>query len=354
MSRLLSPSRTRTAIKHLLTKRRPVFLWGGPGIGKSELVFQIAEDINAFVMDVRLSTWDPTDIKGIPYYNKLTNQMEWAAPSELPTLADASAHKYVILFLDELASATPSVQAATYQLILNRKVGQYQLPDNVLIIAAGNRDGDRGITYRMPAPLANRFVHLEMTVDFNDWSVWAADNHIHADVIGFLTVFKHELYNFDPKTSDRSFATPRSWTFVSETLDDDVDHETLTDIVAGTIGEGLALKFMGHRLLAAKLPAPSDILSGDVKTIPIGTEISAMYSLTIALCYELKNSTRSNNFNEQFNNFLQFIMKNFEPELIVLGMRVAITQFSLPVDPDRIESFDEFHDRYGKFVISAA
>jgi hypothetical protein len=251
-------------------------------------------------------------------------------------------------------SAAPAVQAAAYQLILNRKVGTYTLPDNVYIVAAGNRDADKGVTYRMPAPLANRFVHLEMAVDFDDWFQWAADNKIHKDVLGFLTFSKKDLYDFDPKSPSRSFATPRSWSFVSELLDDDLNEGTLTDLVSGSVGEGLAVKFMAHRKVASSMPNPTDILKGEVKELKT-KEISAMYSLTVSLCYELKEASDKGDkkFDDKVNNFLRFAMDNFETELVVMGIKLALTQYSLPIDPDEIECFDEFHDRFGKYITAA-
>jgi len=258
------------------------------------------------------------------------------------------------LFLDEMNSAAPAVQAAAYQLILNRKVGQYVLPDNVLIVAAGNRDADKGVTYRMPAPLANRFVHLELAVNFDDWFQWATEHRIHRDVVGFLQFSKKDLYDFDPKSPSRSFATPRSWSFVSELLEDDLDESTTTDLVSGAIGEGLAIKFMAHRKVASSMPNPTDILEGKIKELK-QTEISAMYSLTVSLCYELKEASDANDkkFDDKVNNFLRFAMDNFETELVVMGMKLALTQYSLPIDPDEVECFDEFHERFGKFIKAA-
>ena len=222
-TRQLSPNKCKASILHALKIKRPIFVWGGPGIGKSEVIHQIAKNIDAHVIDIRLSLWEPTDIKGIPYFNSKENNMVWAQPSELPTKAEAKKHKNIVLFLDEMNSAAPSVQAAAYQLILNRKVGQYELPDNVLICAAGNREADKGVVYRMPAPLANRFIHLEMKPEFDDWFEWAVEHNIHKDVVGYLTFSKKDLYDFDPKSPSRSFATPRSWSFVSELLSDDLD-----------------------------------------------------------------------------------------------------------------------------------
>ena len=354
-TRQVTPNNAKASITHALTKKRPIFLWGPPGIGKSDIVKQITDSFtNSHLIDIRLSLWEPTDIKGIPYYSANDNKMVWGAPAELPDEEMAAQYDTIVLFLDEMNSAAPSVQAAAYQLILNRRVGQYKLPDNVMIVAAGNREADKGVTYRMPAPLANRFVHLELTVGFDDWFQWAVDNNIHKDVVGYLTFSKKDLYDFDPKSPSRSFATPRSWSFVSELLDDNLDKNTLTDLVSGSVGEGLAVKFMAHRSSAAQMPNPTDILNGKVKELQT-KEISAMYSLTVSLCYELKEASDSSDkkFDDKVNNFLRFAMDNFDTELVVMGIKLAITQYSLPIDPDEIECFDEFHERYGKYINAA-
>jgi len=163
------------------------------------------------------------------------------------------------------------------------------------------------------------------------------------------------LYDFDPKSPSRSFSTPRSWTFVSELLEDeDGDDITTTDLVAGSVGEGLAVKFMAHRKIASSMPNPSDILDGKVEKIT-NKEISAMYSLTVSLCYELKEACDNGDkkFDAKVNNFLRFSMDNFETELVVMGIKLALTQYSLPIDPDEVECFDEFHERYGKYITAA-
>jgi len=354
-ARTLNPNKAKNALRIAMQKKRPIFLWGPPGIGKSDIVAQITDSLsNSYLIDIRLSLWEPTDIKGIPYFDSNANKMVWGAPAELPDEAMAAEYDHIVLFLDEMNSAAPAVQAAAYQLILNRRVGQYKLPDNVIIVAAGNREADKGVTYRMPAPLANRFIHIEMGVNFDDWFNWAVDNKIHQDVVGYLQFAKQDLYDFDPKSSSRSFATPRSWSFVSELLDDEFDDGTTTDLVAGAVGEGLAVKFMAHRKVAANMPNPTDILQGKVKELKT-KEISAKYSLTVSLCYELKEASDVNDkkFDDKVNNFLRFAMDNFETELVVMGIKLALTQYSLPIDPDEVECFDEFHDRYGKYIKAA-
>ena len=185
--RTVNINEAKRVILKAFRKQRPLMLWGAPGIGKSDLVQQIATELNRDLIDIRLPLWEPTDIKGMPYYNAKTGNMEWSVPAEFPTDPKSTA----IIFLDELNGAAPSVQAAAYQLILNRRVGQYVLPKNVLIIAAGNRETDKGVTYRMPKPLANRFVHLELRVDFEVWRDWAVDNQIHPDVVGYLSFQKN-------------------------------------------------------------------------------------------------------------------------------------------------------------------
>jgi hypothetical protein len=349
--RQMGPKMAKKAIRKAIQKRRPVFLWGPPGIGKSDIVKQIGHDADREVIDVRLALWEPTDIKGIPYYNADQGKMVWAPPAELPTDADSTA----IIFLDELNSAPPAVQAAAYQLILNRRVGTYELPKGVDLVAAGNREGDRGVTYRMPAPLANRFVHLEMKVDFDDFQDWATLNKVHPEVVGYVGFAKQDLYDFDPKSSSKAFATPRSWVFVSDLLeDDDTDNETLQNLIAGAVGDGLAMKFMAHRKIASKLPKAEDILDGKVKDLQI-KEVSAMYTLTTSMCYELKDRAekKAKGWDSMADCFFRYMMDNFPTELVVMGAKTALTNYDLPLDATKMSSFDEFHKRFGKYVLSA-
>ena len=355
-TRKAGPKATKKAIIKALKVKRPIFLWGPPGIGKSDLIKQIGEDgTNDLVIDVRLSLWDPTDIKGVPFFDSEDQTMKWAPPAELPGMALAESYDRIILFLDEMNSAAPSTQSAAYQLVLNRKVGTYTLPDNVVIVAAGNREGDKGVTYRMPAPLKNRFIHVEMESKFDDWFEWATLNKIHKDIVGFLNWSKTDLYNFDARSNSNAFATPRSWSFVSELLtENDCDAETLMLLMCGSVGEGTAIKFNAYQKLAGTLPNPTDILKGAVTKLD-NKEISAMYSLTVGLCYELKDSSdrKDADFNDQVNRFFEFMMENFETELVIMGTKIALASYKLPLDVDEIKCFMEFHKKYGKYIAAA-
>jgi hypothetical protein len=207
----------------------------------------------------------------------------------------------------------------------------------------------------MPAPLANRFLHLELRTDYEDWLNWATANRVHEQVVGYVGFAKQDLYDFDPKSSSRSFATPRSWNFVSDLLhDDDLDEGTLTDLVAGAIGEGLAVKFMAHRKVSKQMPKPEDILAGRITKCDI-KEISAMYSLTVSMCYELQTAheKKVKNWDFQADNFFGFMMDNFPTELVVMGAKVALTSYQLPFDASKLNNFDRFHTKYGKFIIQA-
>jgi hypothetical protein len=229
------------------------------------------------------------------------------------------------------------------------------LPKGVDLVAAGNREGDRGVTYRMPSPLANRFVHLEMKVDFDDFQDWATLNKVHPEVVGYVGFAKQDLYDFDPKGSSKAFATPRSWVFVSDLLsDDDIDNDTLHNLVAGAIGDGLSVKFMAHRKVAGRMPKAGDILDGKVKTLEI-KEVSAMYSLTVSLCYELKDRAekKTAKWDDMADAFFRYMMDNFPTELVVMGAKTALTNYDLPLDATKMKSFDEFHKRFGKYVLSA-
>jgi hypothetical protein len=357
-SRTVTSVEAKKAILHAFNKKRPLFLWGAPGIGKSEVVQEVTNELGGYMIDLRLGQMDPTDLRGIPYYNRDSGKMDWAPPVDLPDEELASQYPIVVVFLDEMNSAPPAIQGSAYQLILNRRVGKYVLPDNVVMIAAGNRESDKGITYRMPTPLANRFVHLEMRVDFNAWEEWAINNKIHKDVIGYLSFAKQDLNDFDPKSSSRAFPTPRSWSFVSEFLEDpNIDSATLTNLIAGTVGEGLAVKFMAHRKIASRLPDPLEVLNGNVKDLKV-KEISAMYSLVTSMCYELKdavdNKVPQDKFFAMADNFFRYSMDNFETEIVVMAIRVALTTYKLPLTSVKLKNFQEFFDRYGSYITKAS
>jgi hypothetical protein len=346
----LSPTQLKEAIYDCFEVRQPVMIWGPPGIGKSDIIHEIGRETNRRVIDIRLALWEPTDIRGIPYFDPETKEMRWASPSELPKVVTDNS----IIFLDEFPSAVPTVQAGAYQLILNRKIGEYELPPAVDMVAAGNRENDRGISYKMPAPLANRFTHLELKPNFNCWLNWAIKNDIDPSIISFLSWSKKDLYDFNPKSASKAFATPRSWTFVNKFLTKgkrSKNSETLlTALLAGTVGEGLAITFSTFCKTSSKLPKTEEILSGKLKKFKYSKDISLLYAIVTNCCVELKNQIGAKNFIQSVDNFYRFMLENFPQEIIVMGVKTSIRNYKLPINPEALSTYKEFVEKVEKFI----
>ncbi len=294
----MNPQSAKRAITHLCKRKVPIFLWGPPGIGKSSIVAQIAKEEEIECIDLRLSLLDPTDLRGIPFFNTNDNSAVWAPASFLP---DGSKEKG-ILFLDELNTAAPMVQASAYQLILDRKIGEYTLPEGWSIVAAGNRESDKGVVFRMAAPLANRFVHLEMEVDANEWKKWAIKANIDTSIIAFISYRPDALFAFNTQKDEKAFATPRTWEYVNEILASKPDEDLLLTMIKGSIGEELAASFLGFRSVEKNLPDIEDILNG--KKVEAPQDSSSLHILSTALTMRIDDETRA----KELNNLIMFTL----------------------------------------------
>lgn len=316
-----------SALEALIEQQLPTFLWGPPGIGKSSIVRQIADEHAIGFIDLRLSLMDPTDLKGIPFYDKHDHQAVWAAPSFLPKEGRG------ILFLDELNSAPPAVQASAYQLILDRRVGEYELPEGWSIVAAGNRESDRGVVYRMPAPLANRFVHLEMVVHADDWRDWAYRSGIDERIIAYIGYRNEDLFTFDPAENAKSFATPRSWEFVNGVLRSKISDSLLLATIGGAIGEKLAVEFLSFAKVMHRLPDLDAILETGEGAYP--NDVDVLYALGSGLVAKLLAEPSD----ERIDNLLRYS----------LGLQ---SEFSVMIvqDLQRAGVTMEHSDVFGKWV----
>lgn len=294
----MNPQSAKRSLEYLCERKVPVFLWGPPGIGKSSIVAQIAKEQGISCIDLRLSLLDPTDLRGIPFFNTKEDTAIWAPPSFLP---DGSEEKG-ILFLDELNTAAPMVQASAYQLILDRKIGEYQLPDGWSIVAAGNRESDRGVVFRMASPLANRFVHLEMEADVEEWRNWAMGEGLDVTIISFIGHRPDALFAFNTQDDSKSFATPRTWAYVNEILISQPDDDLIMPLVSGAIGEELAASFLGFRAVAGELPDLEEILDGTCTDIP--TDASALHVLCTALSMRIDDYTST----KKLNNLIMYTL----------------------------------------------
>ena len=256
----------------------PVMLWGPPGVGKSDIIAQVARKHDAPLLDIRLSQMEPSDLRGIPF--RQGDLVEWAVPAMLP---DAERHGETgILFLDEITSAPPSVSAAAYQLILDRRLGQYEIPPGWAIFAAGNRQGDRGVTYTMPAPLANRFSHFEIELNLDDWAAWAYANGIDERIIGFLRFRPEMLFDFDPAHNPVAFPSPRSWEFAHRALQKFGDHPALLQgALQACVGPAAGVELNAFIATLDQLPDIDAILRGEETRTP--KEIDLQYAVAASL-----------------------------------------------------------------------
>ncbi len=258
-----------------------VMLWGPPGVGKSQGVAQIARKIEeetgkrVCVTDVRLLLFNPIDLRGIPTSNEDKTLAVWLKPKIFDM--DESDSVVNILFLDEISAAPQSVQAAAYQITLDRVVGEHRLPDNCIVIAAGNRITDKSVSYKMPKALANRLLHIEIKGSFSSWEKWASSVGINDKVLGFLTERKDLLMAFDPASSDLAFPTPRTWEMVSRLLNSvSDDTEKMYPMIAGLIGAGTAVVFREWDKLHNDVPSVQDIFDGLDVPIPAKTDVLYM------------------------------------------------------------------------------
>jgi len=279
----------------------PVMIWGPPGVGKSDMIRQTAEQHEVSVIDIRLSQMEPSDLRGIPFRNE--ENVEWAIPAILPNVTRHGERG--ILFLDEITSAPPSVSAAAYQLILDRRLGEYEVPEGWAIFAAGNRQGDRGVTYTMPAPLANRFSHFELEAHLDDWVAWAYKHEIDERVIGFLRFRPELLFDFDPAHNPVAFPSPRSWEFAHRALK---KFGNSADLLQGTlqacVGPAAGIELTAFVNSLDKMPDLDAIVAGEPTPVP--DEIDLQYAVAAALVGRAIRAADTDKANTVIGNILDY------------------------------------------------
>jgi hypothetical protein len=299
-------------------------IWGPPGVGKSDVVQTVANRREVPLWDVRLSLLDPTDLRGIPIPQG--DRALWLPPAFLPDRAG-------ILFLDEINAAPPLVQASAYQLILNRRIGEYVLPDGVQIVAAGNRRQDRAVTHRMPSPLRSRFqTHLSFDVDRDDWLRWAAGNGINADIQSFITNEygtqsadsrpDWPLFDFTASDEDESFPCPRTWTFVNDIMnlpDSALRHE----LIGGTIGKATASGFRTYITTLRDLPSTDAVLVNGETPELARTDMRYAYILRVATKAKPEQYPNVINFANSLGAEFSVLMVKNMIERDLEGMRTA-------------------------------
>ncbi|MBE8189918.1 MAG: AAA family ATPase [Candidatus Thioglobus sp.] len=316
----------------------PVMLWGAPGIGKSQIIAAVAEKHNITIIDIRLSQMEPSDLRGIPFKNG--EWVDWSIPSLLP---NSKRHgKQGILFLDEITSVPPTVSAAAYQLILDRRLGDYLVPDGWAIFAAGNRQGDRGVTYSMPAPLANRFSHYELDVDLDDWVAWAYKNGIDERIIGFLRYRPEHLFAFDSAHNPVAFPSPRTWEFTHRALQKfGADLDLFRQAASACVGEVAGVEVATFIEHLADLPDLDAIVNGETVSIPAAIDLQ--YAICAALVGRAISVKGNKNSQKIWGNILNFARDFPQKELGV--MLVSDMQRAIGEEIFKVAEFADWADK---------
>lgn len=283
-------------------------IWGAPGIGKSSIVAQVAEKHGLEFVDVRLSQLAPTDLRGLPVPEadgQGSGVSRWYPPEFLPRSGRG------ILFLDEVNMAPPTMQGMAQQLILDRRVGSYVLPDGWFVWAAGNRKEDRASVFDMPAPLANRFLHLTVRSDFDSWRSYALSRRVHEHVIAFLTFRPELLHRLDPQQP--AWPSPRAWEMASHL------HRAGLD-AAPAIGEAAGAEFSAFVRLYEQLPDLGIVLEGKGTGLRLPDEPSVRYAAVVGL------AARARTADEAFNAFT-WLADTAGPEWLQLYVATLVSKF---------------------------
>jgi MoxR-like ATPase len=329
---IVTHSELENQIRRCFEVKLPLYIHGTFGIGKSEVVREVAKKLakgfkKEFVegkpngaksfclIDMRLSQLEPTDLLGLPNFtenDKGVKVVKWITPEWLPQDKDSSG----IIFLDELSNAMPSIQHACYQLVLDRKLGNYKLPDNWIVIAGGNLSTDNGGIFALPIPLANRFVHIQLNIpDKKSWVEWAFKNSIDTRIIAFIEWKPTNLYKYEKGKSDYSVATPRSWAMTSKLISGVKNLDELSIYLKSSVGEGIGTEFIAFLKLQEKLDI-DNLLNNPEKVKEI-EELSEKYALLTGVCERILEKPTDVQLYDKILNFLEYL----EPEFSILLIR---------------------------------
>ena len=353
-------------------------LSGPPGVGKSDAVRAIGNRLEMYyadtktpkrvdITDVRLLNMNPVDIRGIPSKSVITvnktkriknengEYEEKRVQEEVPVARwlrpeifqlDDSDEVINILFLDELTAAPPSVQAAAYQLVLDRKVGEHELPDNTFVISAGNRTIDKSVAYRMPKALANRMTHLEIYSEIDDWKRWALNNDIDERIIGFLNWKPDSLFKFDPSKDDLAFPTPRSWAMVDSFLKKSKGNIDLAyPWIAGSVGNGMAMEFRTYTVIYKDLPDITKIFKGEKLEHPSADKPDVSYAISSSIVAYTPKATK-----KQLENMITWLT-DWTPDFAACTIKDAIAIGTVHKKIVGTDAWVNFSKKYASLLI---
>ena len=298
----------------------PILIHSSPGIGKSSIVRQVAEKLNIGFVDVRLAEMESVDIRGLPSVDKENGVMKWNAPDFWPRDPKSKG----IIFLDELTSCDKSCQVAAYELILDRKIGDfYKVPDGWYIVSAGNLTTDRAVALSMSSALSNRFLHVEIEADAPQWCKWAMTHDIHPSVTGFIQYRPENLFNMERENLERGWPSPRSWDRVSQMTKIYGNNEKLLrKIVYGLVGPAKGVEYMEFHRLNKSFDNIIDMIYGKVP-IKIPEKNDQLYAMCASLIYVLWKGEDEKDEKLRLDGFFK-ILAEMNPEFVMMCINGAM------------------------------
>jgi hypothetical protein len=295
----------------------PLMVWGPPGVGKSSVIKAVADKLGIEFRDYRLSQVEPVDLRGLPVPNKENKSVEWFVTGDFPRDKKS---KGIILF-DEISAADRSLQVAAYELILDRRLGSlYSLPDGWLIVAAGNRAEDRAVSCTMSSALANRFMHVEMGVNSEDWMDWGRGHGIEPSVLGFIQFKPHMLFSQNEgENLERGWPSPRSWHRVSEVVKICKNEGLLRKMVYGLIGNATGTEFMSFLKLNRKFENVLEYMLDAKKKVEIPEKIDERHAFISAMVYLLWQGKNAEEEKKRIDGFIRIVME-LTPDFAQMAM----------------------------------
>lgn len=357
---VISINEMKQVLTHImLGENEPVGLLGQFGAGKTDGVEQWTEEHDVFMCKVLLGQYDTVDLKGTPWIHTFTANVAgdlgieteiefkatvWHPAATLPFRGNPNfpTDRPIILFLDEITSASIPVMAVCYQLINERRIGEHVLMDNVYIACAGNREIDKGVVNRMPKPLENRITWFEIGVELQGWSTWASRKYgtDAAMIIAFLNWKKEYLCTYDPNKAERVNATPRTWEkaikyFRKETIPDSIKEAA----ISGAVGQGVTTDLWAFKNVYHEISALMPLIRKDPMKAPIPDEMSKQYAIAVACSGEM---TMKDNVSRKA--FAAYLMR-MTAEFTVLGWQLAVNR------EDPLFECDEFVKFSSKYTV---
>lgn len=304
----------------------PLIIHGAPGCGKSTIVKNIAKELGINFIDVRLTQMEPVDIRGLPVPNKEKNKVEWWVSADWPSDPDSKG----ILFFDEITAADKSIQCAAYELILDRRLGNmYKVPDGWYICAAGNRTEDRAVATSMSSALANRFMHVELESNSEDWIAWAQKHDINPIVTGFISYRPSLLFNQEDENLERGWPTPRAWERVSHMIDIYRNKEAtlfknvINKIVFGLVGDRAGTEFIAYYKANKNYESVLEMMTNPKAEIVIPETADGKYALCSAVAYMLWRGKDEQDEQNRITGLFRICMK-LTPDFTTLCMKLAV------------------------------